>query len=106
MSRMVFPYDEVPRYRKRSGKKVGSKAGHKHKYSECLICDTTNISHREYCTVCGRLKSVDGFQFELDENRVMLTNQQIREKYADLPMFSVANIVTAKYVSNVEDNKE
>lgn len=106
MSKMVYPYDEVPRYRKRSGKKVGVRAGHRHKYSECLIYDRQSVIHREYCIICGRLRDVgNSIGLETNEKGYLLTNEEVMQKYNGLKMYEVGNTMTAKYISNIECNQ-
>ena len=95
----------VPKYRKKkesNTSKSNKKANHKHEFIDCLLIDEKhNNPHKSsYCKICGKIDGVCLLETEKTNSgyRKMLSNEEIFEKYKDLPQFRV-NSVFDKYVS-------
>ena len=91
--------EEVPKYRKKAHKTV-KKSSHKHLYKECLLCDKDgNYSHATYCTECGKIGDIHFFECKREGRwGVMLSNEEVYEKYKHLITFEINNVCLDKYV--------
>lgn len=108
---------EIPKYKKKSKAKGLKRSKHKHEYKPCLVHLEEEIPsinepsgkrkvdsyfYAEYCTICGKLtnpKFIEGKPLEeRPEYSVMLTNEEIKEKYKDLEVKEVQDYFQ-KYVS-------
>lgn len=102
MSKLIED-QEIPKYKKKSKSKGLKRSKHKHTYKPCLLHleeeipninepngrkKTDNYYYAEYCTICGRLtneKYIEGKPWEEHSGySVMLTNEEIKEKYKGL----------------------
>jgi hypothetical protein len=101
--------DEVGKYRKYKGgdiSKSSAKANHKHQYVPCLLRDDkyfNSCHYSEYCTICGKIHDKATRYLEIGPNNVMLTPNEIMDKYRGLPIF-VIDIFKDKHV-NVDGYK-
>lgn len=88
-------YDkEIPKYRKKRKKKNVKKSDHKHQYIDVLIRRKNKesfwYSHGKVCKVCGRIGEERYFETEEVEGKGYfrcLTQEELLEKYKDLPIF-------------------
>ena len=97
--------DEIGKYKKYTKSNVSkakSKSKHKHTYSNgiVIINDKYNSVYKvKYCTECGKIYDLTSETVVTDkEYRRMLHNDELLEKYKDLPRFTIPNIM-AKFVS-------
>lgn len=73
--------NEVPKYKKKSGKNGSPRANHKHEYKEVVVhswwdnpfkpgVKNENTEVCKVCTICGRIGSyVTGYFVEIDTNK-------------------------------------
>lgn len=89
MNDLWYGYEDAPYKKSKSKKPILKKSDHKHKYAIGLIRDETykHWYRCEYCTSCGRIKTVLFFGKELTE-----------KDFNTLPMFEVTDIFKDKFV--------
>ena len=92
--------EEVGKYHKKSHKTI-KKSSHKHNYEECLLHDKDgHYSHATYCIECGKIGDVRFFECKQTEGRwrMIMSNEEIYEKYKHLIIFEIDGIYKNKYV--------
>lgn len=93
--------NEIPKYRKKRNSSTSaskSKSSHRHEYSPCLLMEKGRPHRAEYCGICGKINNLQFFEC-VPQNGLqrMLQDDEILEKYKDLPKFEVDSI-WEKYV--------
>lgn len=97
--------DEIGKYKKYTKSNVSkakSKSKHKHTYSNgiVIINDKYDSVYKvKYCTECGKIYDLTSETVVTDKGyRRMLHNDELLEKYKDLPRFTIPNIMV-KFVN-------
>lgn len=85
--------DEVPKYRKKSNNGGMPRAKHKHIYAPCLLRVNNEKTHNwifraRYCTICGRLSDLHGFEVNR-ETHMLMSSEEVLNKYSSYPIFDV-----------------
>lgn len=94
---------ETPKYRKKklsSKSKSCVKSKHKHQYEQCLLLHEGRSYRADYCKICGKIGRVYYFETEnigSQPYRRLLDNEEINERYKNLPKYEVDDIFQ-KYV--------
>ena len=105
--------NEIPKHKKKkesSTSKSDRKSKHKHEYIDCLLIDE-NMKHpykSEYCKICGKIGNVSFFGTRRDEETgymIMLSDEEMFEKYKHLEQFRVGSVFRDKYVSIVKESE-
>lgn len=101
--------DEIGKYKKYTKSNVSkakSKSKHKHTYSNgiVIINDKYDSVYKvKYCTECGRIYDLSSETVVTDKGYCrMLHNDELLEKYKDLPRFTIPNIMV-KFVSIIHE---
>lgn len=99
---MDYIKDEVPKYKKKV-KKTVKKSKHKHIYKDCLFFVRSSNTYRkgEYCEVCGKIGDFNLLEGVKLDNRFsrMLSQEEILEKYKDLEIKEVGDLIKDKNVA-------
>lgn len=94
--------NDVPKYRKKRNSSISSsksKSSHRHEYSPCLLMEKGKPHKAEYCVICGKINNVKFVECtKLDGRYMMIHDEEILEKYRELPRFEVESIFD-KYVT-------
>lgn len=99
---MDYIKDEIPKHKKKV-KKTVKKSKHKHIYKDCLFFERNSNEYKkgEYCEVCGKIGDFKLFEGVRINNRLsrMLSQEEILEKYKDLEIKEVENLIEDKNVA-------
>ena len=95
--------DEIPKRRKKKESSVSksiNKAKHKHEYKDCLFIEENHVHKGAYCTICGKVKQFDFFAGveKTTGGWLMLTSEELFEKYSDLEKIKVDKYFRTKYI--------
>lgn len=95
--------NEVPKHikkKKLSVSKSKEKSKHRHEYMDCLLIENDDKPHKAtYCKICGKIGNIKFCETEKTDHRTyrMLGEEEIFNKYKDIPQVCVKNIFQ-KYV--------
>lgn len=104
--------NEIPKYikkKKSSVSKSKEKSKHKHEYVDCLLIEDDRKPYKAtYCKVCGKVGDVKFFESGKTDHGTyrMLNEEEVFERYKNLPVIQVKDIFQKYIPINVEDNNK